>query len=65
MCFFSISEASAINSAIFSFSVMALFFVDDFDDDVALVPDDLPELVDFGEDLDEGLLSSSFSLTQL
>ena len=44
---------------------MALSFVDDFDDDVALFPDDLPELVDFGKDLDEGLLSFLFSLTQL
>ena len=30
-----------------------------------VVPDDLPELLDFAENLDEGLLSSLFSLTQL
>ena len=43
---------------------MALSFVDDYDD-VDLVPDDLPELLNVAVDLDEGLLSSSFSLTQL
>ena len=44
---------------------MALSLADDFDDDVYLVPDDLPDLLDFAEDLDEGLLSFSFSLTKL
>ena len=44
---------------------MVLFFVDEFGDNVDLIPDDLPELLDFAEDLDEGLLSSLFSLTQL
>ena len=65
MCFFSIKKASTLNSAIFSFSLMVLPFVDDFDGDVYLVSDDLPELLDFAEDLDERLLSSSFCLTQL
>ena len=54
-----------INSAILSFSLMALSFVDDFNDEVDLVPDDLLELLHFTEDLDEGISSSSFSLTQL
>ena len=31
---------------------MALFLVVDFDDDVALAPYDLLELLDFAEDLD-------------
>ena len=65
MCFFSINEASAINSAIFSFSLMALSLADDFDDDFDLAPNDLSELLDFAEDLDEGLLFSLFTLTQL
>ena len=54
-----------INSAILSFSLMALSFVDDFNDEVDLVLDDLLELLHFTEDLDEGISSSSFSLTQL
>ena len=52
VCFFSINEAFAINPAIFSFYLMALFLVVDFDDDVALAPYDLLELLDFAEDLD-------------
>ena len=36
-----------------------------FDDDIDLVSDHLPEIFDFGEDLDESFLFSSFSLTQL
>ena len=40
-------------------------FVDDFDDNVDLVPDDLSELLNFAVDLDEGFLFSLFSLTQL
>ena len=46
-------------------SPLALSFVDDFNDDVGLAPDDLPELLDFAEDSDDSLLSSLFSLTQL
>ena len=43
---------------------MALSFVDDTDEfvGVGLVPDDLPELLDFAEDLEVGFLFSSFSL---
>ena len=44
---------------------MALSFVDDYVDDVEPVPDNLPELLDFAEDLDEGFLLSSFSLTKM
>ena len=65
MCFFSLNEAYAINSVIFSLSLMALSFVDDYVDDVEPVPDNLPELLDFAEDLDEGFLFSSFSLTKM
>ena len=39
---------------------MALSFLDDFDDDVDLAPDDMPELLDFAEDLDEGLYPPRF-----
>ena len=62
LCFLSINEASTINSAIFSFSLMALSFVDDFNDDLDLVPDGLPEFLDFAEDLDEGAFYPSCSL---
>ena len=31
---------------------MAVSLADDFDDDVYLVPDDLPDLLDFAEDLE-------------
>ena len=65
MCFFSLNESYAINSVIFSLSLMALSFVDDYVDDVEPVPDNLPELLDFAEDLDEGFLLSSFSLTKM
>ena len=65
LCFFSINEASAISSAIFSVSLTTLSPADDFDDNFHLVPDDLSELLDFAEDLDEGLLFSLFTLTQL
>ena len=39
MCFFSLNESYAINSVIFSLSLMALSFVDDYVDDVEPVPD--------------------------
>ena len=44
---------------------MALSLVNDFNDDVDLVPDDLPEFLDFAEVLDEAILSFLFSLARL
>lgn len=63
--FFPITDVSPINSTIFGFYLMALFFVDYFDDDFGFVLDYLDELLDFAEDIDKGYSFFSFSMIQL
>ena len=66
-CFFSMNHASAISSPILNFSLIALSFDDDFDNEL-----DFPDLLECFDDLqllnfdtEFDFLSSSFSLIQL